>query len=170
MEGRVLPLKTSIFWVFFSLSLSGVALAQAPESGIPETVSWSIAPQAAKAGGKLLLTLRGTVQDGWHVYSLKQAPDGPTPLLVSLGASDVIAAEGAVTESRAVKQRDPAFGLDTQFYEHAFTLTVPVRLKPQVAGQQVVPVNVRFQTCNGRICQPPKTVHLSAPVNVQAGG
>jgi hypothetical protein len=28
-------------------------------------------------------------------------------------------------------------------------------------------VSVRFQTCNGRICQPPRTVHLSATVNLQ---
>lgn len=169
MDGRVL-VKTSIIWVFFGLSLSSAALAQASDNGLPDTVSWSVAPHEAKAGGKLALTLRGTVQDGWHVYSLKQAPDGPTPLLVSLGANNAIAADGAATESKPVKQHDPAFGLDTQFYEHAFTLTVPVRFKPQAAGQQVVPVNVRFQTCNGRICQPPKTVHLSAPVNVQAGG
>jgi hypothetical protein len=169
MEWQVLP-KTSISWVLFGLFLSGAALAQSPDSGLPDTVSWSAAPQTAKAGGKLALTLQGTVLDGWHVYSLKQAPDGPTPLLVSLGANDTIATDGAVTESKAVKQRDPAFGLDTQFYEHAFTLTMPVRVKSKAVGQQTVPVNVRFQTCNGRICQPPKTVHLSATINVQAGG
>jgi hypothetical protein len=28
---------------------------------------------------------------------------------------------------------------------------------------------VHYQTCDGRICQPPKTVRLSAALNVQPG-
>ena len=35
------------------------------------------------------------------------------------------------------------------------------------AGKQLVPVSVHFQTCDGRICQPPKTVKLTAALNVQ---
>ena len=88
---------------------------------------------------------------------------------MTLEANGVASADGAVAGSPAKTFHDPAFDLDTQFYANAFTLTVPVRLKPQSpAGAQTIPVSVRFQTCNGRICQPPKTVHLSATVNLQA--
>lgn len=143
---------------------SGAALAQEADPARAESVSWSA--QASAKGDKATVTLNGTVQPGWHVYALKQAPEGPTPLLVTLDKTDTATASGAASGSPAIKFRDPAFGLDTQYYEKAFSVSLPVKLKP---GAQAVPVSVRFQTCNGRICQPPKTVHLSAPVN-QAGG
>ena len=49
-----------------------------------------------KQGGHLTLTLRGKVLEGWHVYALKQLPDGPTPLRVTLDANDVATADGAL--------------------------------------------------------------------------
>lgn len=135
-----------------------------------ETASWTVsAPAALKPGSKTVITLQGAVQDGWHLYALKQAPDGPTPLLVSIEKNGVATANGVVTGSAPQKVRDPAFGLDTQFYAQAFTLMVPVRLKDNLKpGPQAIPLSVRFQTCNGAVCQPPKTVHLSAAITVQA--
>ncbi len=153
------------------LTLAGAASAQPSIGG--DTVAWSAtAPaQAVKPGGRVKITLKGAVQNGWHVYGLEQLPDGPTPLRVTLDASDVAAADGAPAGSPVTKLQDPSFNLQTQFYEHDFTVTAPVRIGAHAAaGAQVIPVNVRFQTCNGRICQPPKTVKLSVAVNVQANG
>ena len=147
------------------LFLNGAAVAQAPDDPArADTVSWTVQPlEIAKKNGHAELTLHGSVAPGWHVYSLKQLPQGPTPLLVSVAANDVATADGAPSGSAPTKFRDPAFGLETQFYTGQFSLTVPVRFKPQGTAQ-AVPVDVRFQTCNGRVCQPPKTVHLSAAV------
>jgi hypothetical protein len=157
------------------LALAGAASAQAP-AGPPkaETVSWTLtAPPAGavKPGSRLVLTLRGAVQDGWHVYGLRQLPLGPTPLRITLDPGDIAAADGAPVGSRAVRTHDPSFDLDTEFYAKPFTVSVPVRVGLRLApGRQSIPVNVRFQTCNGQICQPPKTVRLSAPITVQADG
>jgi hypothetical protein len=154
------------------LTLPGAALAQPGSPTGGDTVSWS--PQQVTAtgqGSKLKLILNGAVQPGWHVYGLKQENDGPTPLLVSVEANSVAAVDGAVTGSPVEKTHDRAFGLDTQFYSSNFSITVPIHLKPHLsAGPQPIPVSVRFQTCNGTVCQPPKTVHLSASVQLQAGG
>lgn len=152
--------------------LNGAALAQTPgDPASAETVSWTVAPlELAKKNGHATLTLHGAVAAGWHVYSLKQLPLGPTPLVASVTANDVATADGAATGSAPTKFHDPAFDLETQFYTGQFTLTLPVRLKSQAsASQQAIPVDVRFQTCNGRVCQPPKTVHLSAVVNPSTG-
>jgi hypothetical protein len=152
------------------LLFASSALAQAPQDLSRDTVSWTAQAQEAAKKGHAMLTLTGTVTPGWHVYSLKQLPDGPTPLVVTVAANDVAAADGAPTGSTPSKVHDPAFDLDTQFYAGAFTLTVPVRFKPHAGvGAQAIPVDVRFQTCNGRVCQPPKTVHLSASVILPAG-
>ncbi len=159
-----------IAWLtFVGLALNGATMAQAPQA---ETVTWSVAPasdNALRADSRLALTVHGAVREGWHVYSLKQAADGPTPLLVSLGTNSVARADGRVTESQPNKVQDAAFGFVTQFFDKDFTLTAPVRLKPGLKpGAQTIPVNVRFQTCNGATCQPPKTVHLSAAITIQA--
>lgn len=165
-----------MFFQRFLLSLSllamlapaGIAIAQ-PDTIPAETVVWTVAPAEAKAGGKLALTLKGEVVEGWHVYSLRQLPLGPNPLRVTVDTRDVASLEGAPSESKPVKAKDAAFGFETQYYDKAFTVTLPVRLaKGAAAGQQTIPVSVRFQTCNGRICQPPKTVHLSVPVTVKS--
>jgi DsbC/DsbD-like thiol-disulfide interchange protein len=149
------------------LAPASAAIAQADT--IPaETVAWTVAPAEAKPGAKLVLTLNGSVVEGWHVYSLQQLPLGPNPLRVSVEGKDVAVAEGAPSESKPVKAKDAAFGFETQYYDKPFTVSVPVRLAKTIApGQQTVPVTVKFQTCNGRICQPPKAVHLSVPVTVK---
>ena len=150
-------------------TLAGWVSAQPSDSARAETVAWAAPTLTAAKGDKAKLTLTGTVLPGWHVYSLKQALEGPTPLVVALDANDIAAADGAVSETPPTTFKDPAFGVDTHFYSNAFSLTLPVRLKAKSANGQAIPVSVRFQTCNGRICQPPKTVHLSAPVT-SAGG
>ena len=140
--------------------LSGLAVAQPVPA---ETVTWTLDSQVAK-GSHGAVILHGTVAPGWHVYSLKQAPEGPTPLLVGIAANDVAVADGAPTGSAPTKIHDPAFNLETQFYSGPFTLPLPVRFK-RAAGPQAIPLDVRFQTCNGRVCQPPTTVHLSAALS-----
>jgi cytochrome c biogenesis DsbD-like protein len=149
--------------LFAAAVLPGTALAQDVPAA---TVSWTIAPQDVARPGRAALTLRGSVVPGWHVYALKQAPEGPTPLLISVAANDVAKPDGAPAGSTPTKIHDPAFNLETQFYSGAFTVTVPVRFKPHAGGQQVIPVDVRFQTCNGKVCEPPKTVRLTAPVTL----
>lgn len=147
---------------------SGPVLAQGEPAG--DTVTWSVAPAHVAKGHRAQLTLSGQIQPGWHVYGLKQAPTGPTPLVVALDQNDVAKVDGPASGSPATTYHDPAFGLDTHFYSSAFTLTLPVRLNAHVAGPRTIPVSVRFQTCNGRICQPPRTVHLSASISDAAGG
>jgi hypothetical protein len=149
------------------LPLSGIALAQnLDDPARAQTVAWT-AQASVAAKGLATVTLHGSVAAGWHVYSLKQLPEGPTPLVVSVAANDVAAASGAAVGSAPTRLRDPAFGLETQFYAGDFTLALPVRFKPHAAaGQLVIPVDVRFQTCNGRVCQPPKTVRLSAAIDL----
>lgn len=153
-----------------ALTLPGAAQAQTHDEARGETVSWtvSVQPQSAtKPASALTLTLHGQVLDGWHVYALKQLPGGPTPLRVTLGPNNVATANGEPTGSPPTKIHDPSFDLETQFYSHAFTVTVPARVASRpAAGRQLIPVSVRFQTCNDRVCQPPKTEHLSAPITV----
>ena len=142
------------------------AVAQVP----PDNVHWnaSVAPgNTVKAGGNVTLQLEGAIDDGWHVYGLKQLPDGPTALRVRLDTNDTAAAAGDATETKPTVIHDARFGVDTQFHTHTVTLSLPARVQPGVTGQRQIPVSVRFQLCSDHECQPPRTVHLSVPVEVQ---
>ncbi|MDO7843196.1 protein-disulfide reductase DsbD domain-containing protein [Sphingomonas immobilis] len=150
-----------------ALALQGPASAQGPAG---DTVSWTATASPAKAGGRVSITLTGTVRAGWHVYALKQLQSGPTPLRVTLDANDVAEVAGAPTGSKPVVAHDPAFGFDTPYYTGNFSITIPAKLNAKAAGgRQSVPVSVRFQTCNGATCQPPRTVKIAAPVQIGAG-
>jgi hypothetical protein len=157
-----------------SLLLSQGASGQPADPAAAETATWTVAAspaQSIKPGTALTVTLHAKVQDGWHVYGLEQLPNGPTPLRITIDPNKVASASGAAKGSPTTKVHDPAFNLDTPLYSHAFSASVPVRVAPHLAaGPQAIPVSVRFQTCNGAICQPPKTVHLSAPVTIAAAG
>ena len=154
------------------LGLAAPTLAQTADPAAAQTVNWTVTAdpvEAVKQGGRITLTLHGEVADGWHVYSLKQLPNGPTPLRVTLDQNDVAVASGAPVGSPATKIHDPGFNLDTQFYSHAFTVALPLQVSAQSAsGPQLIPVSVRFQTCNDRVCQPPKTVHLTAAISIHS--
>jgi hypothetical protein len=116
------------------------------------------------------LELSGEVQDGWHVYALTQRPGGPTALRVAIDENPVAELVGTPSGTAPESKHDPSFDLDTQFYAHSFAVRVPVSVKPGAeVGRQLIPVSVRFQTCSARECQPPKTIHLSVPVDVLAG-
>jgi DsbC/DsbD-like thiol-disulfide interchange protein len=152
------------------LGLAAPALAQTADPAAAKTVNWTVTADPADAvgqGDRVTLTLHGEVADGWHVYALKQLPNGPTPLRVTLDQNAIATASGAPVGSPATKIHDQGFNLDTQFYSHAFTVSLPLQVGAQSAsGPQQIPLSVRFQTCNDRVCQPPKTVHLTAAVSI----
>lgn len=158
-----------VWSALLGLALHGVALAQPGD-----TVSWTVSAPSAdnvKPGSQIAIELHGTVVDGWHVYALEQLPKGPIPLRVALDPSEIAVADGAPTATPPTKFHDPSFNLDTEYYAKPFTVTLPVRVGTGVAaGPQQIPVSVRFQTCNGKTCRPPKTIHLSAAINVRKVG
>lgn len=154
--------------------MPGTLMAQASETqpGSGDTnaiVSWVATPASApRRAGRALIGIRATIRDGWHVYAQKQSPTGPTPLVVAVERNDIALPAGAPGASRPTVAFEPAFGFATPYYAGGFSLTVPVRLRPGLAGRQLVPVSIRYQSCDGRICLPPRTVHLTAPVDVRA--
>jgi hypothetical protein len=123
-----------------------------------------------RAGTNIVIELSAEIQAGWHVYGLAQLPGGPTPLRVTLDTNEVAQTTGAPAGSPPVKKHDAAFDLDTEVYNGQFDLHLPARINQHPsAGGNVIPVSVRFQTCNDRICLPPRTVHVSVPIEISEG-
>jgi DsbC/DsbD-like thiol-disulfide interchange protein len=152
--------------ILCSIGVCGISAAQVADPTVKWAASWT-EKQAVARGSVTTLELSAEVQQGWHVYALSQPPGGPVPLLVTLDDNQVVRLAGTPSGTAPEELHDPRFDLDTRFYTHSFTVRVPVRVNQQAgAGRQLIPVNVRFQTCSDRECQPPKTVHLSVPVDL----
>ena len=157
------------FWFVIGICLSAAAIAQGPI----QPVQWT-GTIAAKApiepGRKATIKVAADIQEGWHVYGLAQPSGGPTPLRVVLDENEVVLTAGAVSGTAPVRKHDASFDLDTQVYTGSFILHVPVVVRQHpAAGKQSVSVSVRFQACSDRICLPPRTVHVSAPIEVRPG-
>jgi hypothetical protein len=164
MELRPIP-----FRLLLVLSLGSAGFAQVPA----QPVQWSgstIPKTSVVQGSTIEIDLSAEVQEGWHVYGLTQAPGGPTPLHVTLDENEVIQTFSIKSGTASVKKHDPSFDLETEFYPGSFTLDIRTQVKQRAAaGDHSIPVSVRFQACNDRTCLPPKTVHLSVPIEVGRG-
>lgn len=107
------------------------------------------------------VALSATIQSGWHVYALSQPPGGPTPLRITIPVGAPFALHAPVSEAKVTRHEDPTFKMETVYYLDAINLVVEVNREGTLATQSV-PVDVRFQACNDRLCLPPFTAHLTA--------
>lgn len=158
-------------WAAVCLAAGAVAAPAWAQGPFAETVTWTVsAPQTVKPGARAVVLLQGVVREPWHVYGLKQLPAGPIPLRIAVEPGGAATADGAPTANAPTKVHDPSFNLETQYYTREISVKAPVRIAARAAdGPQQIPLTVRYQSCDGRFCQPPKTVRLSATVNVKRG-
>lgn len=154
----------------FVALIAGVA---ARDSGqIPkEPIKWSIKATAPdkplRSGDKFTLELTAKIEEGWHLYSTEQAEGGPIPTRIVIPGAQPFEQAGSIESSEPNVALDPNFNLITQYYEEQATFIIPVKVATTTAaGKSEVKVNVSFQTCNDELCLPPRTVKLTAEVNL----
>lgn len=129
----------------------------------PGSVQWSASVKPSAHAGEYVVALHADVESGWHVYSAKQAPGGPLPLVIRVEQGAPFSLDGAITGSNPIQHHDASFNLDTEYFTGTFLLNVPVKSTAQGPGD--VPLAVRFQMCSDTTCMPPRTIHLVAKVN-----
>ena len=135
-----------------------------------DPVAWKVAaPPLAqvKAGARFTLKLTADVQEGWHLYSLKPMAEGPIPTRIWITDGQPFALAGAIAAPAPQVQQDPSFGMEVEMYEGEAVFSLPVRVATGAApGAQKLVVSAAYQTCNNKLCLPPKTVKLEVPVTV----
>lgn len=140
-------------------------------------VQWSLAPSdraaAVKPGGTFTVTATATIEPGWHIYALSEPPGGPIPLSFKVpkdGPFSLAGTPKAVTPP--VAKIDPNFdNLETELHEGTAVYTLPVRLAAGTApGSYTLLVTTTFQTCNDRLCMPPRDVDLTLALVVGKDG
>ena len=64
---------------------------------------------------------------------------------------------------------DANFGIETETYTGSASFSIPVAVDSAAQpGAQDLTINVRYQACNDKVCLPPKTVKVSATVEIVA--
>ncbi|MGC2656955.1 MAG: protein-disulfide reductase DsbD N-terminal domain-containing protein [Bryobacteraceae bacterium] len=140
--------------------------------GAENPVSWSIANSPKKpvrAGTSFALHLQAQIQSGWHLYSIDQDSGGPVATEISAAGNPNFQL-GAIKGPKPIQLFDPNFNQRVGFYVDKAEFTVPVQVSPSgTAGSQTLPLQIRYQSCNDKMCLPPKTIKVDAPVEVKAG-
>lgn len=135
-----------------------------------DPVQWSLAPEATSVapGGTVLARLTATLEPGWHLYSPTTPKGGPIPTTLALADSPAIAAVH-IYEPKPDRRFDPNFQLDTETFEKeaVFLLSIEFR-KDAPAGAIGLTAQVRYQSCNDKMCLPPKRKTASASIIVDA--
>jgi len=133
----------------------------------PNNVQWSLTLQPASAapGSKVLARLEGRIDPGWHVYSMTSA--GAIPTTIKLAANAAIE-KARIFQAPPKKAYDPNFQLDTETYEGSAVFLLELQLRPDAAaGASEVSAEVRYQTCNDKVCIPPRRRTVSATLTVE---
>ena len=140
-------------------------LAAAPA----DPVAWKLTPPATpvRAGARFTAKLLAAVQDGWHMYSLKPMAEGPVPTRIWIANGQPFALAGGVQAPDPQTMQDPSFGMEVELYEGEVEFTLPVRVAAGAApGAQKLVVTASYQSCNNKLCLPPKTVKVEVLVTV----
>ena len=127
-----------------------------------EVVKWSASATKSTANGAAV-TLSAAIEDGWHVYALSQPPGGPTPLKITVPSGAPFEIREPIKETKVTRHDDPNFKMETLYYLKAMTFQVAVK-NSGAPSPATIPIDVRFQACNDRLCLPPYTAHLTAPL------
>lgn len=110
------------------------------------------------------LTIKATMEPGWHVYSTKLPEDGPQPTVIKLGESRGVKIDMPLRVSKAPIEKDDALrGMRLSYWEDEVTFTTTFTLTGRREDAKVAG-SVTFMACDDSSCMPPKTVEISSVV------
>lgn len=108
-----------------------------------------------RPGGTLPVTLVARIPRGWHLYGLRQPPDGPVPTNIEVGPAPLFSLAAPVTGSAAEAAFDANFGMLVEWHSDSARFQLPVRAaRVALPGAYDLRVRVAFQSCSERVCLP----------------
>lgn len=134
--------RLSLFLVFFTSTV--FALAQ---DALP--VTWKFTTKKiTDCEYDLLFT--ASIEDTWHMYSMKVVDDGPLPTVIKFKNTDGIELIGKVTQGKPVVEFDKMFDATVEFYMH--TAVFKQRVKLISAKKVTIKGEYEWQACTDSKC------------------
>jgi thiol:disulfide interchange protein DsbD len=139
-----------------------------------ETVRWTAiaSPTRVAANGTFQVRVQAEITSGYHLYSVSQAPGGPTPTSITLPAGQAFTLRWPHISSwpAPVKVFAPEFGMEIEYHVGKvifdFTALAAAHAAP---GAHEVLVHIHYQLCDEQTCLVPETKQLRVSIEVVAG-
>ncbi len=97
------------------------------------------------------LVFNASIDDGWHLYSLKRAAeDGPNPTVFMFNKSNEYELVGKTTESKTVQEFDKVFEMQVAYFKHTAMFTQRIKLKTD--KKITISGKYEFQACTEEKC------------------
>ena len=150
--------------------LLAVALSQPSPAQKLNPVQWSLAAEPARVapGSRILARLTARMEPGWHLYSLA----APKPIIsTSIGLAGNPAIESVkIYQPKPRTSFDQNFGFNVDTYEGEAAFLLEVRIAGSAPpGPLELTASARFQTCNNKMCLPPRRVTATTVVTLDPG-
>ncbi len=152
------------------LALAAALPAQEPAVQEPEPklnpVKWSLtAPAAARPGARIEPLLTATIEEGWHLYSLRHLEGGPIATQIAVPAPQQFKLAGVIDAPVPLTAHEEAFDMSVEFYFGEVEFTLPIEVNRDAKpGEHKLAVTARYQACDNKQCLPPKTVRLESTI------
>jgi len=127
----------------------------------PVPVKWRASARMTSAT-EGVLTVKATVQPGWHLYGMDMPAGGPKATSFDFTGCKGVELIGSMAASaKPVAVHDVQFGMDVTWWEGSVSFTRRFR---KTAEAPVIDISVTYMGCNDKTCAPPRTERLSARI------
>jgi len=147
------------------LGRSGGIVGLLGQGGGQPVVSVSAQFTAPGPQGPSRLFITATIEPGWYIYSLRQAPGGPSKTEIRFQPSQSFRLLGQFEASPPPqKKREPAFdNLVVESHHGRVTWHAPIEFAPRVDPASLkIEGYVRAQPCDPSSCRPPTDFQFTA--------
>lgn len=130
-------------------------------------VTWTYSYEATNDKEGYII-LKAVIGDKWHIYSQKQAADGPIPTSFTYKENSGYIKVGTTEEPRAEKTFSEVFGIDVVYFSKEVVFKQKIQRKSMKSFE--IKGELEFMACNDNSCLPPKTVPftISVPAAVKS--
>ncbi|MDR2841177.1 MAG: thioredoxin family protein, partial [Paludibacter sp.] len=113
------------------------------------------------------ITLKATVERGWHIYSTKLPAGGPIPTkFVFENMKNAVADGKIIGNSKLHEEYDPMFEMKLGWYENQAVFVQKIQFTK--VGDVAISGYVEYMACNDESCMPPQQVEFSLSTTAKA--
>ncbi len=130
-------------------------------------VQWRLTaePALVAPGSRITARMTAKLDPGWHLYSLA-APEPIIPTSISLAENPAVASV-RIYQPPAKTAFDQNFGFNVATYEDEAIFLLDVEIAKNAApGPLELTANARFQTCDNKMCLPPRRATSTTRVTI----
>ena len=118
------------------------------DAQIQNNVKWNFSLD--QKGDEAVITFKATIAKGYHIYSQKTPPGGPTPTLINFEKSKNYTLVGKTTEGKPHVEFDDIFEVDVWSFDKNPIFTQKIKLNNQNSFK--VEGSIEYQICDDKGC------------------